>query len=209
MKILFLGKGDLSKDLCAWLKDNEDGVVYTENKIDLDTLEKASPDFIISYNYHFILPQEIISRLCRKVINLHISYLPWNRGTYPNVWSFIENTPKGVSILYMDEGIDTGELIAQKEFYFSENDEETATLKSTYLKLHEGLQLLFKENWNNFEENKIISIKQQGKGSIHNDADFTLFIKPIVEKKGWDISIRNFKEEYNQLYKKVSHMKRY
>ncbi len=29
----------------------------------------------------------------KSIINLHISYLPWNKGAYPNVWSFIDETP--------------------------------------------------------------------------------------------------------------------
>jgi len=41
--------------------------------------------------------------------------LPYNKGSHPNFWSFIENSPKGVSIHEIDEGIDTGKLIASKK----------------------------------------------------------------------------------------------
>ena len=42
----------------------------------------------------------------RPIVNLHISYLPFNRGSHPNYWSFVENTPKGVSIHEIDEQIE-------------------------------------------------------------------------------------------------------
>lgn len=44
-----------------------------------------------------------------------MSYLPYNKGTHPNYWSFIENTPKGVMIHEIDKGIDTGNIIVQKK----------------------------------------------------------------------------------------------
>ena len=50
----------------------------------------------------------------KTLINLHISYLPYNRGSYPNYWSFKENTPNGVSIHHIDDGIDTGPVLVQK-----------------------------------------------------------------------------------------------
>ena len=65
---------------------------------------------------------------------MHISLLPWNRGYHPNIWSFLEDTPKGVTIHYINEGIDTGDIIVQKEIVI---DEDKETLKSSYEILHE------------------------------------------------------------------------
>ena len=54
-----------------------------------------------------------------NIINLHISYLPYNRGAHPNFWSFVENTPSGVSIHQVDSGIDTGKIVIQKQINFN------------------------------------------------------------------------------------------
>ncbi|MCL0081308.1 hypothetical protein M1N64_03665 [Peptococcaceae bacterium] len=64
-----------------------------------------------------------------RAINLHISFLPWNRGADPNFWSFIENAPVGVSIHYLDEGIDTGDRKKQqgKGSYHNAKDKERLT----------------------------------------------------------------------------------
>ena len=53
---------------------------------------------------------------------MHISYLPFNRGAHPNYWSFKDNSPKGVTIHFIDNGIDTyidffGLKAAKKIFY--------------------------------------------------------------------------------------------
>ena len=60
------------------------------------------------------------------------------------MWSFLEDTPKGVTIHYIDEGIDTGDIIVQKEVFI---DEDKETLKSSYEILNKEIQALFKENW--------------------------------------------------------------
>lgn len=118
MKILFLG-GNLSQSLSEWLRKQGEDVLYTEEKVDINFVTKINPDFIISYNYKYIIPSEIVRKFYGKIINLHISYLPYNRGYYPNVWSFLDNTPKGVTIHLIDEGIDTGDILLQKKFFLT------------------------------------------------------------------------------------------
>ena len=95
MKILFLGPYD--SDIIPWIKKCEEEVIVFENKIDLTYIKQNKINFIISYKYRYIINKEVIIHLRRKIINLHISFLPWNRGADPNIWSFIDNTPKGVS----------------------------------------------------------------------------------------------------------------
>ena len=92
-----------------------------------------------------------------NIINLHISLLPWNRGAYPNVWSFLEDTPKGVTIYIIDEGVDTGSILAQEEIYIDENIE---TLRSSYEKLHREIQALFREKWVEIKNRSVKNIPQ-------------------------------------------------
>ena len=49
-------------------------------------------DWIISYGYKHIIQKEIIQAVKNPIINLHISYLPFNRGVHPNYWSFKEQS---------------------------------------------------------------------------------------------------------------------
>ena len=47
-------------------------------------------DLIISFGYKHIIKKEVISNSNIPIINLHISYLPWNKGAHLNFWSFNE-----------------------------------------------------------------------------------------------------------------------
>ena len=48
--------------------------------------------------------------------------LPYNRGKNPNVWPIIDGTPAGVTLHYIDSGIDTGEIIHQIRAKYSWGD---------------------------------------------------------------------------------------
>lgn len=127
-----------------------------------------------------------------KIINLHISLLPWNRGASPNFWSFIDDTPKGITIHYIDAGLDTGDIITQKELFF---DEKTETLRSTYIKLHEEMYKLFIEVWDKVKSDICPRISQNSLviGSYHNKFDFDNKIKNI--DFSWDDTIFELKKK--------------
>ena len=191
MKILFLG-GNLARTLADWLESRDEEVVYRENKISIEEIKEINPDFIISYNYRYIISKEIIDFVNGKAINLHISYLPFNKGSHPNIWSFLEDTPKGVTIHHIDEGIDTGDIIVQKEVFI---DEDKETLKTSYEILHREIQALFKENWNKIKNSEINTITQVG-GGAHYKRESIKF-EPFIKEKGWNTLIRELKEQYN------------
>lgn len=191
MKILFLG-GNSSKELFEWLKSAGEDIVYTEDRINIDFVHTLDPGLIISYNYRYIIPKTILDYVKRRAINLHISYLPWNKGAYPNVWSLLENTPKGVTIHCIDEGIDSGDIIIQKEIQIDESKE---TLATSYKQLHENMLTLFKNNWFRIKYGHITPEKQQEKGSIHYLRDYSIF-EPFIVEKGWDTPIKDLKQKY-------------
>jgi len=124
-----------------------------------------------------------------NIINLHISLLPWNRGAHPNVWSFLEDTQKGVTIHVIDEGIDTGPILIQKEVYI---DGSIETLKSSYEKLHREIQELFKRSWNDIKNKKLRPIYQNSKGSLHYKKNFKK-IECLLNNRGLNISIMELK----------------
>jgi methionyl-tRNA formyltransferase len=65
-----------------------------------------------------IINEDLVNKLKNPIINLHIGYLPFNRGFHPNLWSFLENTPSGVTIHEIDKGLNTGPIILQKQINF-------------------------------------------------------------------------------------------
>lgn len=185
--ILFLTNNNISIDVYNRLKERESILLYNE-KITLDFVKAVKPSFIISYNYKYIINKDIIRFMNNKIINMHISLLPWNRGASPNFFSFYDNTPKGVTIHIMDEGVDTGDILCQREIYIDETKE---SFESSYLFLNQQIQELFFENWDKIKDGKIKPIKQSGNGTYHTSAE----MKEIRSKTpfNWSDNIMDFK----------------
>ncbi|MDR1912465.1 MAG: hypothetical protein LBQ52_09005 [Helicobacteraceae bacterium] len=118
----------------------------------------------------------MIETLPHSVINLHIGYLPYNRGASPNIWSFIENTPCGVTIHEIDQGIDTGDILLQEKIVF---DKKLETLASAYKKSSDLIQELFRKNWQALKNQTISPIKQPNGGSYHNSKALEAFKEAI------------------------------
>jgi methionyl-tRNA formyltransferase len=81
----------------------------------INTLKRLNPDIGVSIYFGYILKPELLAIFGRGCVNLHPGLLPFNRGAHPNVWSIVEGTPAGVTLHWMDEGVDTGAIIAQQE----------------------------------------------------------------------------------------------
>lgn len=157
MKILFLTSNEVTRPLIEFLS-RENTVVF----------DHSTPvDWVISYNYKQIIKKPFIDKYKGKIINLHISYLPFNKGADPIFWSLVEDTPSGVTIHQIDEGIDTGDILVQK--YVPLDDEDT--LKTAYEKLHREIQKLFIDNWEKIKKGEILPQKQRGIGTYHRASD--------------------------------------
>jgi len=184
MKILFLGASD--SPVFLWLKQQGEDVHSTLDKITVDYVLENKFNFLISYGYRYVLKKEILDLFPNRAINLHISYLPYNRGADPNFWSFIDGTPKGVTIHYLDEGVDTGDIIVQKEVVFDSLESET--LASSYQKLHIEIQNLFFQNWEAIKNQKCSRRPQVGNGTVHKKKDKEALLH-LIEKDGWDTKL--------------------
>lgn len=167
------------------LREYECSVFEWEDPINVELLRAWAIDFAVSYRYRYIVRKPIIDYLRGNVINLHISLLPWNRGADPNLWSFLEDTPKGVTIHYIDEGIDTGDIVAQKKIVFNKHGE---TLATTYETLNSEIIRLFHHQWPLIAAGKAARKKQPPGGSFHQLKDKEDFMH-LLGKDGWNTPI--------------------
>ena len=130
-KLLFLGYNKSKTTLINFLKKEKILVTHLSRQITLKDLKDI--DLVISFGYKKILNKALLKKLKRPAINLHISYLPYNRGAHPNFWSFIDNTPKGVSIHEIDSGIDTGKIIFRQKIKINPYKKTFQLLKNSRL----------------------------------------------------------------------------
>ena len=187
MNILVLGPSNAA--ISNFLTSMGYSVLEHNDSIDTEFLERNSIDFAVSFRYRYIIKSETISFLQGNIINLHISYLPWNRGADPNLWSFLEDTPKGVTIHYIDPGIDTGDIIVQKEVFF---DEEKETLATTYEFLNNTIIQLFNENCEAILNGRASKFRQKGHGTEHKIKDKEPYLYLLAEK-GWNTPVLEVK----------------
>jgi methionyl-tRNA formyltransferase len=177
-RVLFLGyTSDQTKIIDDLINANCE-VWHTQEKIETT----QGFDFVISYGYRHILNKSVIKSSDAPIINLHISYLPWNRGAHPNFWSFFDCTPSGVSIHLIDEGIDTGPVLYQRYVNFSKDQ---ITFSQTCKQLILEIEMLFKENLKEIIASTYKPLPQRRKGSYHKAVDFP------SEFSGWDSNIQD------------------
>jgi methionyl-tRNA formyltransferase len=105
-------------------------------------VKEISPDLIIVAGWHYIIKSETLNIPRLGTVGLHSSLLPKYRGGSPLVWQLINGEKEsGVSLFYIEDGIDTGDIIGQERFFVNETD----TIKDALLKSQQaGLYLLDK-----------------------------------------------------------------
>lgn len=190
MNILCLYGNEIALELFDWIKEQGNNVILCNYDINHDIELADNIDLTVSYTYPYILKKDIIRALKNNVVNLHNSYLPFNRGSSPNVWSIVEGTPSGVSVHYIDDGVDSGDLISQEIVEFDDDE----TLESSYFILDKCAKQHFKKVFLNYKDWAGMRKTVVGKGTFHRDSDFKR-IKDCFKEWDWNITIKDFKEK--------------
>ena len=144
----------------------------------IDEIKKFQPDVICVVAYGKILPKEILEIAKYGCINVHGSLLPQYRGAAPIQWAVLNGDKKtGVTTMYMDTGMDTGDMILKEEIEIGE-DETTGEVWKKLSKI--GANLLVK------------TLKQIEDGTaprIPQSSDFSM--APMLEKDMSKIDWKN------------------
>ena len=157
-------------------------------------IKELKPDVICVVAYGKILPKEILDIPKFGCINLHGSLLPKYRGAAPIQWTIINgDTTTGVTTIYMDTGMDSGDMILKQEVEIGE-DETTGELWNRLSKI--GAKLLIK-TMNQIENKTAKRIKQSGK------CTFAPMLNKQIAKIDWNnktsIEIKNLVRGLNPI----------
>jgi methionyl-tRNA formyltransferase len=169
MKLLLMADGQVGLAITRWLlrefrEDIALIVATAENEVWRAAQEEGVPCVVFKTSEHLlssigrlgieldigilawwpkIIEQSLLNKPRRGFINTHPSYLPYNRGKHYNFWALVEQTPFGVSLHMVDGGIDSGDIIAQKNIpYGWEDNGETL-----YAKAREAMLELFRDSY--------------------------------------------------------------
>lgn len=174
LALLISGKGKASHDeelvsLCPFLERDKiiRGTQFRKPE-GLALLKALDLDYIVGIHFPYIVPTEALNIPRHGVINLHPAFLPFNRGWHTPSWAILEDTPIGATLHFMDDDVDTGDIIHQKRLSVSPG----ATANSLYRELKQLEFEVFKEAWPQ------VAAKNYGRrpqspaeGTVHKRAD--------------------------------------
>lgn len=124
----------------------------------VDRLKELNPDLIVVIAFGQILKKDVLDLPKYGCINVHVSLLPKYRGAAPINWVIINGEEKtGVTTMFMDEGLDTGDIIKTKEFMLDDQinagqlhdimmDEGAEVLSQTIKDIEDGSANRTKQN---------------------------------------------------------------
>jgi methionyl-tRNA formyltransferase len=131
-------------------------------------LIEAGVDLGLLAWWPFIVKDPLLTLPALGWINTHPSLLPHNRGKHYNFWAIVEGAPFGVTLHFIDEGIDTGDVIAQREVPYDWTD----TGESLYGKAQVAMVDLFRSAYPLIREGTFVRVKQGvDEGSYHHSEE--------------------------------------
>ena len=125
------------------------------NKVDL--LKVIAPEILMVIAWSEIIPKKILDVPTIGTIGIHYAVLPDRRGGAPIAWALIEGlTESGISLYWLDEGIDTGEIIDIMNFKININEGS----KEIVLKISQLMRKIIRKNLPLIKKGKAPRIKQ-------------------------------------------------
>lgn len=111
------------------------------SKKNLEILESYKPDLLISVLGNQIFKKSLIDLAPKGCINLHSALLPKYRGLMPTFWA-LKNNEKytGVSVFFVDEGIDSGPIIVQEKVVIADKTQQQLIKETKQI----GMNLILK-----------------------------------------------------------------
>ena len=159
----------------------------TSQALDIEELQRLQPDIIFCIGWPQVIPRGVLRIPRYGCIGIHPTLLPERRGGAPVNWCLIDGvTRSGVTLFYFDEGIDSGDIIAQSEFEIAFED----TAKTVLNKITTIATRLIKEYYPALEKKNAPRIPQD-----HSRATYTRRRRPedgIIEWNRTSLSIYNW-----------------
>ena len=126
----------------------------------LGVLDRHRCDLFVSMSFDQILRKNFYTRPPLGTINCHAGKLPFYRGRNILNWALInDETEFGITVHYVDEGIDTGDIILQRSYPICDEDDYASLLATAYKEcpsvLYESIQLISSGSVNRIAQDSI------------------------------------------------------
>jgi len=212
--VVIISNDSIIQEMC--LENNVDVSVYQSDKYH-SFISNTNFDVGFLIWWPKIISEELINKAKFGFINTHPSFLPFSRGKHYNFWTLVEGTKFGVTLHYVNKGIDSGDIIYQRKIDYSWLDNG----ESLFNKAKNEMIDVFKEFYPLYRKDKLTVKKQNVKeGSYHNssemkkiselDLDKSYKLKHILNLlrgrtfEGYQACFFNDKESQKSYYVRVS-----
>ena len=146
-------------------------------------IKEIEPDYIFVIGLSQLVKDEIINAAKKGVVGFHPAPLPKYRGRATNVWQQLLGVKESaVSVFFIDDGIDSGDILAQEPYYIGENDYCQDVLD----KIDEAAIIAMRKVLIGLRDNTLVPVKQNDE-----EATYTLKRSPEDGLIDWNQSIRD------------------
>ncbi|OGC08369.1 methionyl-tRNA formyltransferase [candidate division WOR-1 bacterium RIFCSPLOWO2_12_FULL_45_9] len=153
------------------------------NRLFASLIKSLKPDIIVVVAYGKILPKEILDIPKHGCLNIHASLLPKYRGAAPIQWALLNGEREtGVTIMRLDERLDTGDIIFQEKIKINQEDDSLSISKKLFAKAGKLLLAALEQ----IKTKKVKYIKQ-------NDKEATF--APLITKESGELNWRSAADE--------------
>lgn len=136
--------------LIRYAQENDIPIILNKNincKDYLEAIRELKPDLLVSMSFNQIFKSEILNLAPLKIINCHAGKLPFYRGRNILNWALINDEKEfGITVHYVDEGIDTGDIIVQHTYPITDDDDYRTLLEKAHVEcakvLYEAIELI-------------------------------------------------------------------
>ena len=107
-------------------------------------IDEDEPELVIVVGWYWVLKENLLKKVPKGFIGIHSSLLPKYRGGAPLIWPIINgDSESGISLFHLDNGMDTGDIIAQKRFNIGNEN----TIKEILEKVESLIAEVLEENY--------------------------------------------------------------
>ena len=146
-------------------------------------IKEIEPDYIFVIGLSQLVKDEIINAAKKGVVGFHPAPLPKYRGRATNVWQQLLGVKESaVSVFFIDDGIDSGDILAQEPYYIGDNDYCQDVLD----KIDEAAIVAMRKVLIGLRDNTLVPVKQNDE-----EATYTLKRSPEDGLIDWNQSIRD------------------
>lgn len=149
------------------------------SKESIQWIKNLKPDIIFCFGWSSLIKKELLNLAPKGVVGFHPAYLPQNRGRHPLIWAFVLGLKQSAStFFFMEEGADDGDILLQKKFDISYEDDANLLYKKVIdiaLNQIETFTIQLQEkSYKRIKQNHTLANTWRKRGKIDGNIDFRM-----------------------------------